>query len=219
MSPEAHMKVGILGSGGVAKALGEGFLRHGHEAMLGTRSPSKLSDWSARNPKGRVGGFSEAAAFGQVVVLAVKGLAAEAALRAAEPANLSGKTVIDTTNPIDESPPQNGVLKFFTTLDESLMERLQKEFPEARLVKAFNSVGSALMVDPDLPGGRPTMFICGNDEGAKGTVAEILDSFGWETADMGKAESARAIEPLCILWCIPGFLRNEWSHAFKLVRK
>ena len=213
------MKVGILGSGGVAKALGEGFLRHGHEAMLGTRSPSKLSDWSARNQKGRVGGFSEAAAFGQVVVLAVKGLAAEAALRAAEPANLSGKTVIDTTNPIDESPPQNGVLKFFTTLDESLMERLQKEFPAARLVKAFNSVGSALMVDPDLPGGRPTMFICGNDEGAKGTVAEILDSFGWETADMGKAESARAIEPLCILWCIPGFLRNEWSHAFKLVRK
>ena len=213
------MKVGILGSGGVAKALGEGFLKHGHEAMLGTRSPSKLSDWTGKNPGGKAGSFEQAAAFGEVVVLAVKGHAAEEVLRSAGRANLSGKTVIDATNPIDESPPQNGVLKFFTALDDSLMERLQKQFPDARLVKAFNSVGSALMVDPNLPGGRPTMFICGNDEGAKRTVAQILDSFGWETADMGKAEAARAIEPLCILWCIPGFLRNEWTHAFKLLRK
>ena len=211
------MKIGILGSGGVAKALGEGFLKHGHEAMLGTRSPSKLSDWAG--PGAKAGSFEQAAAFGEVVVLAVKGHAAEDVLRSAGQANLAGKTVIDATNPIHESPPQNGVLKFFTTLDDSLMERLQKQVPDARFVKAFNSVGSALMVDPDLPGGQPTMFICGNDEGAKRTVARILDSFGWETADMGKAEAARAIEPLCILWCIPGFLRNEWTHAFKLLRK
>jgi predicted dinucleotide-binding enzyme len=97
------------------------------------------------------------------------------------------------------------------------MERLQREFPEARFVKAFNSVGSAFMVDPKFKGGKPTMFICGNDDAARKTVTGILEQFGWETSDMGKAEAARAIEPLCILWCIPGFLRNDWTHAFKVV--
>jgi predicted dinucleotide-binding enzyme len=139
------------------------------------------------------------------------------ALRAAGAANLAGKPVIDATNPIADAPPVNGVLKFFTNLDESLMERLQREFGDARFVKAFNSVGNALMVNPKLKGGKPTMFICGNDDAAKQTVRGIVDQFGWETVDMGKAESARAIEPLCMLWCIPGMLRNEWAHAFKLL--
>jgi 8-hydroxy-5-deazaflavin:NADPH oxidoreductase len=109
------------------------------------------------------------------------------------------------------------VLRFYTNLDESQMERLQQEFAAVRFVKAFNSVGSACMVNPQFAGGRPTMFICGNDDEAKRIVAGILDQFGWETADMGKVEAARAIEPLCMLWCIPGFLRNDWSHAFKLM--
>jgi predicted dinucleotide-binding enzyme len=161
--------------------------------------------------------FSEAAKFGELVVLAVKGSVAANALRAAGVANLTRKPVIDVTNPIADAPPVNGVLKFFTTLDESLMERLQREFDAVRFVKAFNSVGNARMVNPQYKGGKPTMFICGNDEAAKKTVRGILDQFGWETADMGKAESARAIEPLCMLWCIPGFLRNEWTHAFKLL--
>jgi 8-hydroxy-5-deazaflavin:NADPH oxidoreductase len=108
-------------------------------------------------------------------------------------------------------------LKFFTSHDESLMERLQREFPSANFVKAFNSVGSALMVNPQFKGGKPTMFICGNSEAAKKSVGGILDQFGWEVADMGSAEAARAIEPLCMLWCLPGFLRNEWVHAFKLL--
>ena len=125
--------------------------------------------------------------------------------------------MIDATNPIS-GPPQNGVLSFFTSLDKSLMELLQRQFPKARFVKAFNSVGNARMVDPDFGGVRPTMFICGNDSAAKSTVARILDQFGWETEDMGGVEAARAIEPLCILWCIPGFLRNEWTHAFKLLK-
>lgn len=99
------------------------------------------------------------------------------------------------------------------------MERLQRAVPAARFVKAFNSVGNAFMVDPQFPGGKPTMFICGNDDGAKWIVRGILDEFGWETEDMGKVEAARAIEPLCMLWCIPGFARNEWSHAFKLLRR
>jgi hypothetical protein len=113
----------------------------------------------------------------------------------------------------------NGVLKFFTTLNESLMEQLQRQFPDAHLVKAFNSVGAPFMIDLQFDGGKPTMFICGNEAGAKKTVTGILDEFGWETADMGGAEAARAIEPLCMLWCIPGFLRNEWGHAFKLLKK
>ncbi|MGH9442891.1 MAG: NADPH-dependent F420 reductase [Thermoanaerobaculia bacterium] len=213
------MKVGILGSGEVAKSLGAGFLRHGHAVMLGTRSPAKLSEWAAQHAGAKVGSSSETAAFGEIVVLAVKGHAAADVLRAAGKANVSGKPVIDATNPIEDAPPTNGVLKFFTGPNESLMERLQKEFPEARLVKAFNSVGSELMVDPKFDGGKPTMFFCGNDEGAKKTVAKILEDFGWETEDMGKADAARVIEPLAALWCIPGFLRNEWSHAFKLLKK
>lgn len=211
------MKVGILGSGEVAKTLAGGFLKHGHEVMLGTREPAKLADWTTKNPHGKVGSFADAAAFGELVVLAVKGAASAEALRGAGAGNLAGKPVVDATNPIAPAPPKNGVLQFFTSLDESLMERLQHEFPDARFVKAFNSVGSALMVDPRLPGGKPTMFICGNDQAAKDVVRGILDQFGWETADMGSAEAARAIEPLCMLWCIPGFLRNDWVHAFKLL--
>ncbi len=213
------MKVGILGSGDVAKALAGGFLKHGHQTMIGTRDTAKLAEWRRGNPKAQVGGFSETAAFGEVVVLAVKGTAAADALRAAGSKNLDGKPVIDACNPIADAPPTNGVLKFFTSLDESLMERLQREFPKAHLVKAFNSVGNGQFVNPQYKSGRPTMFICGNDESAKMIVAQILEQFGWETADMGKVEAARAIEPLCMLWCIPGFTKNEWTHAFKLLRQ
>ncbi len=211
------MKVGILGSGDVAKVLAGGFLKYGHDVMLGTRTPAKLEGWAAQNPKARIGSFDDAAKFAELVVLAVKGTVAADALRAASVVNLSKKPVIDATNPIADVPPSNGVLRFFTSLDESLMERLQSEFGNARFVKAFNSVGNACMVDPKFKGGKPTMFICGNDEAAKKIVSGILDQFGWETADMGKAEAARAIEPLCMLWCIPGFLRNDWVHAFKLL--
>jgi 8-hydroxy-5-deazaflavin:NADPH oxidoreductase len=211
------MKIGVLGSGDVAKVLGAGFLKHGHDVMMGTREPAKLAGWAAQNPKGRVAGFADAATFADLVVLAVKGTAAADALGAAGKANLAGKVVIDATNPIADAPPVNGVLKFFTNLDESLMERLQREFESARLVKAFSSVGNAMMVNPKLEGGKPTMFICGDDDAAKKTVTEILDQFGWEAADMGKIEAARAIEPLCMLWCIPVFTRNQTTHAFKLL--
>jgi predicted dinucleotide-binding enzyme len=212
------MKVGVLGSGVVAQTLAAGFLKHGHDVKLGTRDRAKLEGWTATHPKAAVGSFADAAAFGELVVLAVKGTAAADALRAAGAANLSGKPVVDATNPIADAPPSNGVLKFFTSLDESLMERLQREFPDARFVKAFNSVGSASMVNPQFRNGPPTMFICGNDEGAKQTVRGVLNQFGWETEDVGTVEAARAIEPLCILWCIPGFLRQDWVHAFKMLR-
>ena len=212
------MNIGIIGSGVVAQTLGTGFLKHGHRVMLGTREAAKLADWSKANPQGRVGSFAETAQAAEVVVLAVKGGVAAAALHGAGAAHLAGKVVIDATNPIAEAAPVDGVLQFTTNLNESLMEQLQREFPGAHLVKAFNSVGAARMVDPQYKEGRPTMFICGNDEAAKRTVGQILDQFGWETADMGKATAARAIEPLCMLWCIPGFLQNQWTHAFKLLK-
>lgn len=213
------MKVGILGSGDVAKSLGMGFIKHGHETMLGTRSAHKLATWAQENAPARVGSFAEAAAFAELCVLAVSGRVAAQALSSAQPANLAGKVVIDATNPIAESPPVNGLLKFYTSLDDSQMERLQREFPQLRFVKAFNSVGKAAMVDPVFAAGKPTMFICGNDAAAKKLVESVLGQFGWDTADMGSVEAARAIEPLCMLWCLPGFLRGEWTHAFKLLHR
>jgi predicted dinucleotide-binding enzyme len=212
------MKIGIIGSGDVAKALASGFLKHGHEVTLGTREAGKLADFAKANPKAKIGRFADAAKFGEVVVLAVKGSVASNALEGAGAANLAGKTVIDATNPMADVPPENGVIKFFTSLDGSLMEQLQKQFADAHFVKAFNSVGSAAMVNPHFKGGKPSMFIAGNDAGAKKAVSGILDQFGWEVEDMGGAEAARAIEPLCILWCIPGFARNDWFHAFKMLR-
>lgn len=212
------MKIGIIGSGAVARTLAAGFLRHGHQVTMGTREAGKLADWLAQNPAGHVAAVAEAARFGEVVVLAVKGSAAPGVVQSLGAGALGGKVVIDTTNPIVDVPPVNGVLKFFTDLNDSLMERLQAALPAARFVKAFSCVGAPLMVNPGLKGGRPTMFICGNDADARGTVREILDQFGWDVEDLGSAEAARAIEPLCMLWCIPGFLRNEWMHALKLVR-
>jgi predicted dinucleotide-binding enzyme len=213
------MMVGVLGSGDVAKTLASGFLKRGHQVKIGSRSPAKLAEWSAENRGSTTGTFAEAAQFGEVLVLAVKGNVAAEALSLAGAGNLAGKTVIDACNPIDDAPPSNGVLRFFTDLNESLMEKLQRQFGEAHFVKAYNSVGAACMINPQFAGGRPTMFICGNNEGAKKQVAKINEEFGWETADMGSAEAARAIEPLCMLWCIPGFTRNDWTHAFKLLTK
>ena len=212
-------KIGIIGSGVVSQVLADGFLKHGYEVKIGSRDTSKLNEWKNKaGEKGSTGNFSEAANFGEIIVLAVKGTAASEALKLAGENNLNGKTIIDATNPIDNKAPENGVLRFFTNLDESLMEQLQTKFPGAHFVKAFNSVGNPMMVNPDYKGIKPTMFICGNDENAKKEVKHILDQFGWETEDMGKVEAARAIEPLCMLWCIPGFIKNEWNHAFKLLK-
>jgi predicted dinucleotide-binding enzyme len=211
-------RIAIIGSGGVGEALADGFLKIGYEVMRASREPEKLQAWKdGAGAKASTATPPEAAAWGDAVVLAVKGTAAKGVVaRCGE--SLAGKLVMDTTNPIADAPPENGVLRFFTDQNGSLMEALQEDVPEARFVKVFSSVGSALMVDPALDGGKPTMFICGNDAGAKKTVAGILDRFGWETEDMGGAEAARAIEPLCMLWCIPGFLHGTWTHAFRLLK-
>lgn len=209
-------KIGILGSGVVAKSLAKGFLKNGYEVMLGTRDVVKLNEFI---DKANVGSFEDTAKWADTIVLACKGTAAEDVIKLAGVKNLTDKTIIDTTNPISDSPPDNGVLKFFTSFDESLMEKMQVHSPESNFVKCFSCVGSALMVDPEFKEGKPSMFICGNNPEAKKEVEGILDKFGWETEDMGSVEAARAIEPLCILWCIPGFLNNQWTHAFKLLKK
>jgi predicted dinucleotide-binding enzyme len=200
--------------------LANAFKSEGHQVVLGTRNPAKkeLGDFKSNHPSIPVATFEETAEGAELIVLATAGTGAEEAIRMAGLHNFIGKVVIDTTNPLSHEPPVNGVLKYFTDINNSLMERIQQLLPEAKLVKAFSSVGNALMYKPRLIEGTPTMFICGNDEQAKKIVKEILTSFGWETEDMGMAEGARAIEPLYMLWCIPGFLRNSWSHAFKFLK-
>jgi predicted dinucleotide-binding enzyme len=213
------MKVGVIGSGVVGQTLAAGFVKHGHEVEIGTREPAKLKDWAANNKGVAVKTFAQAAAFGDLVVLAVAGQVALEALKLIGPKALERKTVIDACNPIGGGPPVAGVLSYFTPQNESLMEQLQRAYPAAHFVKAFNSVGNGQMVNPEFAGGRPTMFICGDDANAKAKVAQILDQFGWDAEDMGAVEAARAIEPLCKLWCIPGIGKGDWSpHAFKLLR-
>ena len=205
--------LGVLGSGAVGRTLAGGLRDLGYDVSIGSRDGHAVDGWD-----GAVGTFAEVADRAGLVVLATKGAAAVDVVSSVA-AELAGKTVLDTTNPIADRPPIDGVLPFFTDLDESLMERLQKAAPEARFVKAFSSTGAPTMVQPRYAAGRPTMFICGDDGGAKHTATEVLDALGWEAADMGGAVAARAIEPLCMLWCIPGFRDNQWTHAFKLLRQ
>jgi hypothetical protein len=213
------MRIGVLGSGQVGQTLAQGLKKHGYEVRIASRTPAKLAGFSTTSGIA-TGTLADVAAWSEGLVLAVLGRAAEEALRDAGAANLQGKPVIDTTNPIGDAPPEDGVIRFFTSPNESLMERLQAVVPGAHFVKAFNSVGSSLMVNPSFSGGKPTMFYCGNDAGAKAIVSRIIDEFGWEGADMGTAKAARAIEPLCQLWCIPGFRENRWTdHAFHLLRR
>jgi predicted dinucleotide-binding enzyme len=209
-------RFGVIGSGAVGQTLASGLKKHGYEVRIGTRESGKLKDFSSRTGIAE-GTFADVAAWAEGLVLAVAGRVALDALGLAGRANLDGKLVIDVTNPLDTVPPEDGVLRVFTGPNESLMERLQEAFPAARFVKAFNCVGNAVMVNPSFAGGPGTMFYCGNDPAAKTIVARIIDQFGWQGADMGTAKAARAIEPLCPLWCIPGFLENRWRHAFKLL--
>ena len=213
------MKVGVLGSGNVGRTLAAGFAKHGHQVMLGTRDSDKseLKEWGRQNPAVKVGTFQEAAPYGEMLAVCVLAIAVESVIDLAGAANFNGKTVVDANNPLSSDPPVNGVLRYTTGPNESLGEWMQAKLPGAHVVKAFNSVGNALMVNPSFSQGTPTMFLCGNNEDAKARVSAIIRQFGWEPYDCGSIVSARALEPLCMLWCLPGFLRNEWRHAFKLL--
>lgn len=215
------MKVGVLGSGTVGKTLAEGFLKHGHQVLLGTRDPKTedVTSWASSAAGAKAGTFAEAAQFGELLVIAVLARVIEDVIKLAGPQNFRGKTLIDTNNPISDAPPIDGVLQYFTEQNHSLGEKIQKLLPEAKVVKTFNSVGAGRMVDPHFEEGTPTMFLCGNDAGAKKQVSEIIRAFGWEPYDCGTIIAARALEPLCMLWCIPGFRNNSWTHAFKLLTR
>jgi len=213
------MRIGVIGSATVGQTLAAGLKKHGYDVRIGSRSPAKLADFTAKTGIA-AGASAEVAAWSEALELALKGLAARAALEEAGASNLAGKLVLDATNPITAEPPEDGVIRFFTGPNDSLMEQLQRDFPDTRFVKAFNSIGAALMVNPDFGAARPTMFYCGNDEGAKAAVVRIIEQFGWEPADMGTAKAARAIEPLAQLWCIRGFRNNEWTKvAFKMLSR
>ena len=216
------MKIGILGSGAVGKALSNGFASEGHEVMIGTRDPNaaKITDWIAKAGNGiKAGTFEETAKFGELVILCPLFRAVEDVIKLAGIDNLSGKIVIDTTNPIAEEPPVNGVIKYIKIKDGSAGEFIQNMLPNSHVIKAFNSIGSGFMYKPEFKEGKPTMFICGNNEEAKKTVTGILENFGWDVMDSGSIEASNALEGLCIIWCARGFIEGEWSHAFKLLKK
>jgi predicted dinucleotide-binding enzyme len=216
------MKIGILGSGAVGKSLAAAFADAGNEVMLGTRDPKavKITEWLASAGKGiSAGTFEDTAKYGEMIVLCPLYRAVEEVIKLAGKDNLKGKIIIDTTNPIADEPPVNGVLKYTTTGRESAGEIIQNLLPDSHVVKAFNSVGSGLMYKPEFEDGQPTMFICGNNDEAKKKVSETLESFGWDILDCGSIEASNALEGLCIIWCARGFREGQWNHAFKLLKK
>lgn len=212
------MKIGIIGSGDVGQRLGGGFIEIGHEVKIGTRDPQKMADWVTKHgSRASVGSFAEAASYGDLVVVATSWAGTESAISMADPKNFAGKTIIDVTNPLDFSKGLPPTLAVGHT--DSAGETVQRMLPDAKVVKAFNTVGNPHMVHPDFPGGRPTMFVCGNDEDAKKAVIGILTSFGWESIDIGGIEGSRLLEPLAMLWITYYFRTGTGNHAFKLLRK
>jgi 8-hydroxy-5-deazaflavin:NADPH oxidoreductase len=214
------MKIGVLGAGAVGQALGKGFAGIGHDVKIGTRDPGqeKVKSWVTKTgPHASAGTYAEAASFGELLVLATPWSGTQNAITLSDPKNFAGKVVIDVTNPLDFSagPPPKLALGH----TDSGAEQIQRWIREGRVVKAFNIVGNADMVNPKFPGGPPDMFICGNDDAAKKTVTEILTKFGWSTIDLGGIEGARYIEPLAMVWITYGFRTNQWTQAFKLLRK
>jgi 8-hydroxy-5-deazaflavin:NADPH oxidoreductase len=212
-------KIGVLGSGVVGQVLAAGFAGLGHDVKLGSRDPKseKVTAWVKKTGEhASAGNFEETAAFGEIVVLSTLWSGTENALKLAGAKNLAGKVLIDTTNPLKSEPNAPPGLAIGHT--DSGGESVQRWAPTARVVKCFNTVGNAFMVNPKFPGGPPDMFICGNDADAKTTVTEVCKNFGWPTIDIGGIEGSRLLEPMCILWVMYGVRSGTWSHAFKLLR-
>ncbi len=210
-------KVGVLGSGDVGRVLAGGFLSLGHEVKIGSRDPEKLKGWLAEAGHcASAGTFAEAAAFGDLLVLATLGSGAQSAIELAGKENFDGKVLIDATNPLDFS---TGAPRLYVGHTDSLGEQVQRWLPNARVVKAFNTVGNAHMIQPEFPGGPPDMFLAGNDDDAKKIVAQVCQHFGWGVVDLGGIEASRHLEPMCMVWVIHGIRSGSWNHAFKLLRK
>ncbi len=214
------MKVAILGSGGVGQDLGLGFIGLGHEVRMGSRTPGKaeIKAWLAKaGKKASAGTFGEAAEFGEMAVLATHWAGTENAIRLAGPANLAGKIVIDATNPLVFRPDALPTLALAG--NDSAGEQVQRWLPGAKVVKAFNTVNHAHMVQPAFAGGPPDMFLCGNDEGARKKVAAICRDFGWGVIDLGGIEAARLLEPLALVYIQNAIRTGNWNTAFKLLTK
>src|SRR5213080_926356 len=214
----SSMKVSILGSGDVGKALGKGFVSRGHEVKIGSRTPNsdKLKTWVNQVGKNAsTGTFEATAAFGDILVLATNGSAIESAIDLARPQNFDGKLVIDVTNQLDFSRgPPPGMLY---SPSDSLGQRVQRKLPSAKVVKCFNTVPNSQMVDPKFK--DVEMMICGNDPVAKQQTMKILKDFGWKGAiDLGGIEHARWLEAFVPLWARVGMSLNTWDHVFKVVR-
>jgi len=212
------VNVGVLGSGDVGKVLAGGFIKLGHDVKIGSRDPEKLCDWAEKaGEQASSGTFEEAAKFGDVLVLATHGAGTENAIRLGGLDNFNGKVVIDATNPLDFS---TGKPQLYVGFNDSLGEQVQRLIPKARVVKAFNTVGNAHMIDPQFPGGPPDMFIAGNDDEAKKLVAQVCKHWGWGgVIDLGGIESSRHLEPMCMVWVLHGLRTNSWNHAFKMLQK
>jgi predicted dinucleotide-binding enzyme len=212
-------RVGVLGSGQVGRRLAGGFASRGHAVMIGSRDPEKpeLSEWLAGDGVGiESGTFAETASYGELLVLALLGTAAEQAIAEAGAENFSGKVVIDAMNPLDFSdgfPP-----KLAISGEDSLGEQVQRLLPDAKVVKAFNIIGNPYFVEPSFSEGQPTMLIAGNDQDAKRTVTDVLADFGWpDPFDIGGIEGSRELEAICIAWVKIGGARGAWDHGFKLL--
>lgn len=215
----AQSRVGVLGTGEVGRRLAAGFRSRGHDVMIGSRDPDKveLREWLSGDGAGvEAGTFAQTAAHGELLVLALLGNAAEEAIGGAGAENFSGKVVIDAMNPLDFSggfPP-----KLSITGDDSLGERIQRSLPDAKVVKAFNTIGSPYFVDPSFSEGEPTMLIAGNDADAKRTVSDALADLGWsDVIDIGDIQGSRELEAICIAWVRIGGARGSWDHGFKLL--
>jgi predicted dinucleotide-binding enzyme len=214
------MQIGILGSGEVGQTLGLGFAQLGHEVKIGTREPGsdKLKPWLAKAGKrASTGSFEETARFADLAVLATSWNGTQAAIELAQPGNLARKVVMDVTNPIVSEPGKPKRLALGHT--DSGGEQVQRWLPHSKVVKAFNTVGSAHMVNPQFPNGPPDMFICGDDASAKQAVATLCKNFSWGVVDAGGIEGARLLEPMCLLWLVHGLQSGRWNHAFKLLQK
>lgn len=218
----AKHKIGILGTGDVGRVLGAGFIGAGHEALIGSREPKsdKLQEWVKKTEgKGKTGSFSDAAKFGDVVLLACLGTAVEEVIKLAGGADaFAGKVIIDATNPLKFAPGVPPSL--FVGGDDSLGERIQRWLPKAKVVKAFNTIGNAHMVKPSFPGGDPDFLYAGNDKDAKAVVHGIATDLGWKSfADLGDITASRALEEMCIAWVRHGIMSGGWNHAFKILKK
>ncbi len=215
----ASMTVGVLGTGDVGRVLAGGIAALGHRVTLGSRDAAKAREVAARAGNGVAAGtFAEAVKGAELVVLATSWAGTENALRlAGGPSAFAGKIVLDATNPLDFSkgaPP-----RLTHAGDDSGGEQVQRWLPGARVVKAFNTVGNAHMVNPSFPGGPPDMLVAGDDEGAKRTVSDLARALGWSVVDLGGIASARWLEGLAMAWIVHGFRTSTWNHAWKLLRK